>query len=102
MLGMNRVVSGGRTVAYEFLRISETEDGSLIYVAAPSGQVNNSFALTHIDSVSVTFTDPEHDFPQSISYALLSPDRLLARIEGKTNGQVRGVDFPMTRIDCDD
>lgn len=102
MLGISRFVSNGETVAYEFLRISETDDGSLSYFAAPSGQVSSNFALASIATNTVTFEDPQHDFPQRISYTLIAPDRLLGRIEGQSKGKLRGVDFPMTRVDCDD
>lgn len=102
MLGTSRLIRNGRTVAYEFLRISETDAGSLILFAAPSGQASASFALASIASNTVTFANPQHDFPQSISYTLVSPDLLLGRIEGVSKGEPRGVDFPMTRVSCDD
>ena len=102
MLGMSRFVHNGSTVAYEFLRINETENGLLSFFAAPSGQASNSFELTSIDENTVTFEDLQHDFPQRISYTLTTADHLLARIEGESKGQFRGVDFPMTRSDCDE
>ena len=100
MIGASRAVRDGRTVAYEFLRIFETDDGSLVYVAAPSGQATNAFSLLHLGEHEVVFADPEHDFPQRILYRLLDPQHLLARIEGESDGQLRGVDFPMTRSRC--
>jgi hypothetical protein len=45
----------------------------------------------------VTFENPAHDFPQRVIYKLTAPDKLGARIEGMRNGNLRGVDFPMTR-----
>lgn len=33
MLGMSRYVRDGKTVSHEFVRISETEDGSLVFLA---------------------------------------------------------------------
>jgi hypothetical protein len=86
--------------AYEFLRIIETDGGSLSYIAAPSGQASNVFRLLSIGVNEVTFADPAHDFPQRISYRLVVAGRLLARIEGESDGQLRGVDFPMTRSHC--
>lgn len=100
MLGTSRFVRNGKTVAYEFTRISETEDGSLVFIAAPSGQAGNAFPLASIDSHEVVFADPEHDFPQRILYRLIAPERLLGRIEGEVDGQTRAVDFPMTRSNC--
>ena len=42
MLGMSRTVIGGKTVEYEFLRIALV-DGTLAYVAKPSGQAEAPF-----------------------------------------------------------
>jgi len=102
MQGMSRFVRDGKTVAWEFVRIIENEAGSLTFIASPSGQASHAFPLASIDAHEVSFEDPEHDFPQRISYRLLATDRLLGRIEGVSNGQLRGVDFPLTRTSCRD
>jgi hypothetical protein len=99
-LAMNRTVSNGKTVAFEFIRIVEHEDGSIIFIASPSGQETARFALSTISEREVIFDNPLHDFPQRIIYRLLDDDSLLARIEGVVNGRERAVDFPMTRADC--
>jgi hypothetical protein len=100
LLGMSRTVRNGKTVGYEFLRIHATDDGSLLLVAAPSGQDSHAFRLASISEHEVVFADPAHDFPQRIVYRLNGPDRLLGRIEGEVNGQFRGIDFPLTREAC--
>jgi hypothetical protein len=47
------------------------------------------------------FENPAHDFPQRIIYRRLSPDSLVARIEGPgPNNTTRGIDFPMRRVNC--
>jgi hypothetical protein len=99
LLGVSRMVSGGATVAWEHLRIA-AEDGVLAYHAQPSGQAAARFAATEVSASSVTFANPEHDFPQRIIYRLAPPDSLVARVEGERNGQVRGSEFPMRRIAC--
>lgn len=50
---------------------------------------------------SVTFENPQHDFPQKVSYRLESADRLIGRIEGNRGGSLRGIDFPMRRVPCE-
>ena len=100
MLAVSRVVRGGRMVSYEFLRIEETADGSLRLIAAPVGQAVTAFALADIGTHAVTFENPEHDFPQRISYRLADGGRLVARAEATSDGETVGIDFPMTRIDC--
>lgn len=97
---MSRVVRGGETIAWEFMRIHESDEGSLIFVAAPSGQDSHIFQLASITEHEVVFEDPAHDFPQRVIYRLTGPGRLLGRVEGEMNGQFRAFDFPLTRDSC--
>jgi len=46
------------------------------------------------------FENAAHDFPQRIIYRLNDDGSLLARIEGKRGGELKGVDFPMRRAPC--
>lgn len=100
MLGMARVVRGGRMVAYEFTRIVTTDDG-LVFIASPSGQETAEFALKRLDDKTVTFENPEHDFPQRIIYRMVDSDHLQGRIEGVTSDGEAHVEFPLTRFACD-
>lgn len=100
MLGTNRAVRDGRAVAHEFLQIREVEGGSLEYVAAPEGQSETRFALVDLTAEEVTFENPSNDFPRRIIYRLEDTDRLVARIEGTSDGEAVGLDIPMERIDC--
>lgn len=100
MLGMSRTVSDGRTVQFEFLRLHADKDGNIFYTAKPSGQSEASFKLVSWKENEAVFEDPAHDFPQRIIYRR-NGETMQARIEGKMNGQERGVDFPFTRAKCD-
>jgi hypothetical protein len=100
MLGMNRIVSSGKTVSFEFMRIVEEEDGWVGFVASPSGQETARFNLVSMNATKVIFENPEHDFPQRIIYRLDSDGDLNGRIEGKVDGMERAADFPMTRTKC--
>lgn len=103
MLAVNRTVRNGRTVAFEFLRIAETEDGSLVLTASPSGQETTEFALGSISDKRVIFENAGHDFPQRITYRLLRDGMLLGAIEGRTaTGKRQQIEFPMKRVDCED
>ncbi|NCF72890.1 MAG: hypothetical protein GWP67_05230 [Gammaproteobacteria bacterium] len=102
MLAVSRSVRDGRTVAFEYLRISEDDEHSLILFASPSGQSQGQFYLASLTDKEIVFENPEHDFPQRIIYRLRDNDRLLGRIEGQSDGQPVGVDFPMTRRECKD
>jgi hypothetical protein len=100
LLGMSRTVEGGRTVAHEFLEIKETAPGKLAYVAHPSGQTETAFPLAKIGVHEAVFENPEHDFPQRVLYRLDGEGVLRARIEGLQAGRVKGIDFPMRRVEC--
>lgn len=102
MLGMNRTVRQGQTVAFEYLRIYENEGKSLTLHASPSQQSSTSFELASISQNEVVFENLEHDFPHRIMYRLPEPDRLVGRIEGISKGESRAIDFPMTRKTCGD
>lgn len=100
MLGVNRTVRKGRTVAYEYMRIVEQDDGVITLIASPSGQSTARFEMTKLSAREVVFANPAHDFPQRIIYRLDDEGNLAGRIEGKMDGAERGVDFPMQKIPC--
>lgn len=101
MLGMSRTVINGRTVEYEFLRLHADSSGDFFYTAIPSGQHETSFKLVRLENRVAVFENPEHDFPQRIIYRLENDGSLKARIEGKSKGKERGIDFPMKRVACE-
>lgn len=102
MLGVNRTVRDGNTVAFEFIRISEDDAGNVVYIASPSGQETARFALASVSINEVVFENPDHDFPQRIIYRLQDQNTLIGRIEGIIDGNHKAVDFPMTRSHCGD
>lgn len=101
LLGVSRTVRAGRSTLHEFVRIATAEGGGLEYVAQPSGQAETHFRLTSLSANEVVFENPEHAFPQRITYRLVQNGRLHARIEGTQNGEARAVDFPMSRTPCE-
>ena len=99
MLGMSRTVKAGKMTGYEFLRIVSDEVG-IKYVSRPSQNVaDTDFRLSKFSANEVTFSNPEHDFPQRIIYRR-DGDKLAARIEAGTGDKLRGIDFLYTRISC--
>ncbi len=101
LLGVQRTVKGGRTVASEFLQIRENDDGGIEYVALPSGQELTVFRLIAMTDQQATFENPEHDFPQRVIYLRPEDGLLVGRIEGTIDGRERSVDFPMRRVGCE-
>jgi hypothetical protein len=94
MLGMGRTISKGRVVEHEFMQIREGPGGMLFFVAQPSGQKEATFQVGSLSEMAVTFENPQHDFPQKITYALQADGNLLAVVEGvDSNGKTRRIDF---------
>jgi len=58
-----------------------------------------AFRLTASDERSATFENPEHDFPQKVSYQLKEDGTLLAAIEGpgSAGGAARRIEYPFSR-----
>lgn len=96
MLGMSRTVRSGKTAEYEFLQIREV-DGSLAYIARPSGQTEATFTLKTLSAQEAVFENPAHDFPQRVIYRRNADGAVTARIEGTMSGTSRGMDFPYSR-----
>lgn len=83
-----------RTVEYEFVTLSANATGDIVYLAKPSRQKEAGFKLVSSSRRAVTFENPEHAFPQRISYGLKDDGTLLAAIEGTKDGKTRRVEFP--------
>ena len=101
MLGVSRMIKNGQTVEFEFMQLRVNTEGKLVFIALPSGQKQATFVASNVGKDSVTFENPQHDFPQKVSYRLESRDRLIGRIEGNRGGTLRGIDFPMRRVSCE-
>jgi len=99
MLGFGRTVKGGKTTTFEFMQIRET-NGTLTYMPQPEGGTRVDFPLKDSFAGKMTFENPEHDFPQRVSY---EPQGrlLLAAIEGTYKGKAERQEFLMRRVRCD-
>ena len=100
-MGVGRTVRNGKVVATEFFSVSETADGIVLNVQQKLAAKATPFRVKEITKSSVTFENPEHDFPQRIIYRRRADGSLLGRIEGTENGKERVSDYPMKRAQCD-
>jgi len=98
MLGMNRTVSGERTIDHESILLFE-EHGKLIYLVHPFGKTPVQFTAIEVTETKAVFANPRHDYPQRIIYRREGLDRLIARFESPGPDGDRGIDFPMRRVD---
>ncbi len=95
MVGVNRSPGGSM---FEFLRITQEDDGAWIYHASPKGRCPaTAFTATHVDTQRVVFENPQHDFPQRIEYWLDDSDHLHARISADRDGTTQAVEITWQR-----
>ncbi len=92
MLAVSRTVAGGRTVAFEFLRIEARSDG-VVYLAQPLGRPAVEFKLTQRSANRAVFENPQHDQPKIIRYSIEPDGSLLAEIEGDEQGRHKKMEF---------
>ena len=81
-IGVGREVRNGKTVSWEFQRIEIRPDGSIAFVAKPSGQPGDEFRLTEHAPGHLVFENPQHDFPTRIEYQYVDLNTLHASVSG--------------------
>lgn len=57
-----------------------------------------SFELTSQNETTFVFENPQHDFPQKITYEKKENDLLLASIEATNNGKTKKIEFNLKKI----
>ncbi|MEM7048320.1 MAG: DUF6265 family protein [Acidobacteriota bacterium] len=97
MFGNSQVVAGGATQFFEFIRVEQTADG-IAYRPYPASKETVAFPLARSSATEAVFENPEHDYPQRVSYRLIDDDQLVAQIE-KTDG-TKVQNFRMTAVPC--
>lgn len=88
------------TVSSETVQLVQ-RNGQLYYIPTvkkQNGGLPVSFTLKAATAGTLSFANPEHDFPQTISYQLINQDSLVATISGVSKGQSRSIPFPMRRV----
>lgn len=99
MTGTSYSVTDTSQRELEQLRLFARGD-TLIYEAHPSTQKMNEFRSTKISAQEIVFEDPEHDFPQKITYRRVGADSLIAITEGDRAGRAQPVTFAFKRAPC--
>ncbi len=88
-----------KTDTLETIRIEQFW-GKLSYIPAVKDQNNGlpvKFKMTFCSAESFVFENPEHDFPQKITYERIGMDSLVATVSGLWEGQEVKEVFPMKR-----
>lgn len=82
--GGSFMVNGNDTIVTELLKII-MEKNKLYYIPTVFGQNDNKpvkFRLTSFTDTSFTFNNPDHDYPNTITYLIHDTDSLIALISG--------------------
>lgn len=98
--GMSYIVKEKDTIVFENIRLVQEQDG-LFYIPIVKNQNDGlpvRFSTKTISETQLVFENPQHDFPQIISYTKITADSLVAEISGTKNGQERKQTFPMKRV----
>ncbi|MFT3749096.1 MAG: DUF6265 family protein [Agriterribacter sp.] len=98
--GRSYMVKETDTIVFENIRLVQEQNG-LFYIPIVKNQNDGlpvRFAATTITETQLVFENPQHDFPQTISYTRIGADTLVAEISGIKSGQQRRQAFPMKRI----
>jgi hypothetical protein len=99
-LGKSYQLRGMDTVSAEHIRLEEHHD-KLYYIPTVKNQNEGkqvTFTMSESSADSFVFENPEHDFPQKITYNRINKDSLVAEISGSYKGKQRAIKFPMGRI----
>lgn len=98
MIGVSRTVRADTLVGFETIVVRETDKG-LVLEARPSSQPGGTFNSISVGDSLVVFENPAHDFPQRITYRLVSEDSLSAWVEGTYQGEEARADFGYRRAE---
>ena len=98
-IGRSYSLTGADTVSSEHIRL-EQHKGKLYYIPTVKNQNGGkavTFTLTSSNNKHLVFENPEHDFPQKITYTQITNDSLVAEISGTRKGRQKAIQFPMKR-----
>lgn len=98
--GISYIIKEKDTIVFENIQLLQEQDG-LYYIPIVKNQNNGlpvRFTAKETSETQLIFENPDHDFPQIISYTKITTDSLVAEISGTKNGQQRQQKFPMKRL----
>lgn len=93
--GKSYQVKGSDTLVFETIQLRQEQD-QLLYIPVVVRQNGGQpvvFRLKSSSARELVFENPEHDFPQQISYRLITGDSLQAEISGTLKGKQRARKF---------
>ncbi len=97
--GYSYEVSGTDTVITELIELY-LSNNEVYYVPTTYGQNDGNpvaFKLTSRQGGVFNFTNPDHDFPNLISYSVIDRNHIIATVSGDVEGTTRALDFDYYR-----
>ena len=88
----------GTKVPFEDMTILK-ENGVWTFTAMVKGQEPVGFALSEVQGTKMTFRNPEHDYPNMISYWMGEDGMPVAYIEGDQEGQITSATFVFSKAE---
>ena len=70
MIGSGRDGKGDEVRHWEWMRIERGTDGSLTFYGSPKGAAAVGFKAIETDATSITFANPDHNYPQRVRYVV--------------------------------
>lgn len=70
MIGSGRDGKGDQVRHWEWMRIERGTDGSLTFYGSPKGATAVGFKAIEANDKSITFANPDHDYPQRVRYVV--------------------------------
>ncbi|HET6559637.1 MAG TPA: DUF6265 family protein [Prolixibacteraceae bacterium] len=95
MVGQSYFIAGADTLFLENIRLEQRKD-ILTYIPIVRDQNNGQavyFTLTRSTDSVLVFENPEHDFPQKITYSIMANDSLIAEVSAVVDGKVKSQSF---------
>jgi len=99
-VGLGTFMDGEDTLSSESIHLEQLGN-ELYYVPIVSNQNQGMpvrFKMKEQSDKHLLFENVNHDFPQNISYTLISPDSMIAKISGNMDGKFHEQDFPFKRM----
>ncbi|MGD9563711.1 MAG: DUF6265 family protein [Pyrinomonadaceae bacterium] len=100
LFGVGRTIANGKAASWEFMRIEQSGESAIFSALLPGAKEATAFKLKSTKSGEVVFENLENDFPHRVIYRKGDEGKLNARIEGKMDGEERGIDFSFARVAC--
>jgi hypothetical protein len=100
VLSLNKEIVDGELVTIEFEQFV-VEDDAVVMIPAPGGRRSEvRFTLTDYDPSArrAVFTNPEHDFPQTIVYERRDDDTLTIDVRARRGGETVGFTLELARV----